>query len=225
MGSVSHFLEVNSFQKLIDTPFSGKVNAMGWRRELRGDFEEIVQKINQTDNITVVSADELGSLSLSPEGKMAREIILKDLQLLTDYGADPVLNLISHYEEDDFFFPTDVYSWHVDRSPIATDTFLCTYFGDSSEIVSNENTIQKILIPEIRNQLERLYEGPEEGFNDFLAENFFDLHYEPTPGVRPFQLGIGHLCRLATDNPESPVLPCVHRAPRELAGPRLLLIC
>ena len=49
---------------------------------------------------------------------MAREIILKDMQLLTDYGASPCLNLLKCYERDDEFdfISTDVYSYHVDRS-------------------------------------------------------------------------------------------------------------
>ena len=225
MGSGNHFLEVNSFRQLMDTPFAGTVNAIGWKRELKGDFEEIAKKVTQTDNITVVSVDDLRKLSLSPEGDLAREIILKDLQFLSEYGADPVLNLISQYEEDDFFFPTDVYSWHVDRSPVATDTFLCTYFGESSEIIPNDRVTQKILIPEIRQQLQNLYDGPEEGFEAFLEENYFDLHYQAQVGASPVPLGNGHLWRLATDNPQSPVLPCIHRAPREQGGLRLLLIC
>jgi len=45
-----------------------------------------------------------------------------------------------------------VYSYHVDRSPIATDTFLCTYHGAASDLIANEQALQKILIPEIREQ-------------------------------------------------------------------------
>lgn len=40
----------------------------------------------------------------------------------------------------------------------------------------------------------------------------------------PINLGLGHLWRLAIDYPESKVLPCVHRAPKEKTK-RLLLIC
>jgi hypothetical protein len=37
---------------------------------------------------------------------------------------------------------------------------------------------------------------------------------------------LGHLWKLAIDHPESPVLPFVHRAPKEKIGQnRLLLIC
>ncbi len=86
---------------------------------------------------------------------MARDIILKDMQLLTDMGASPLLNLLKHYERDEEldFISTDVYSFHVDRSPIETDTFLCTYHGAASDIVPNDRVEQKVLIPEIREKL------------------------------------------------------------------------
>ncbi len=221
----NHFREVKSFQELVNTSFTGNVNAMAWLRNLDGDFEEIALKIVPDQAITVITEAKLQALELSPEGQKAREIILNDLKLLTDYGADPVLNLIKNYEEDDFFFPTDVYSFHVDQSPIATDTFLCTYFGESSEILPNDQAIQKILIPELWEKLRDLYDGPEKDFALFLEENYFDLHYQALPGAIPRSLGPGHLWRLATDNPESQVLPCIHRAPREGGGLRLLLIC
>lgn len=151
-----------------------------------------------------------------------------DLNQLRNHGASPILNLIKCYDRDDHFpfFPTDVYSFHVDRSPIPTDTFLCTYYGESSEIISNSQAEQKILIPEIRNELQKLYRGPAEGFDSFLREHFFDLHYQAKPDARPVSLGIGNIWRLAVDHPESKVLPCVHRAPNEEVGVcRLLLIC
>jgi hypothetical protein len=117
-----------------------------------------------------------------------------------------------------------VYSYHVDRSPIPGDTILCTYYGEPSEILPNSEVTQKILIPEIRAELKKLYDGTEEGFEDFLIENFFDLHYQAKPEAQGISLGIGHIWRLAIDHPESKVLPCVHRAPIEKTK-RLLLIC
>ena len=159
---------------------------------------------------------------------MAREIILDDFKALKSHGAAPILNLIKCYNRDDAypFFPTDVYSFHVDRSPIPTDTFLCTYYGDSSEIIPNAEAEQKVLIPEIRAELKKLYDGPDEGFENFLTEHFFDLHYQAKPDAHLISLGLGHLWRLAIDHPELQVPPCVHRAPIEKSGQtRLMLIC
>jgi hypothetical protein len=87
------------------------------------------------------------------------------MQLLSDFGASPTLNLIQNYERDDElnFISTDVYSFHVDRSPIPTDTFLCTYHGAASEILPNDQVEQKILIPEIREKL----------FKDFSVHDKF----------------------------------------------------
>jgi hypothetical protein len=178
--------------------------------------------------MVVISEEELLALELSEQGKLALTILLNDLKLLRDHGASPILNLIQNYERDaDYpFFPTDVYSFHVDRSPIPTDTFLCTYYGQSSEIVPNAQAEQKLLVPAIRRELRKLYTGKEEGFEAFLSEHFFDLHYQAKPNAPLISLGLGNMWRLAVDHPESKVLPCVHRAPIEKNGePRLLLIC
>jgi hypothetical protein len=219
---------VSSFSELVNTRFQGVMNAICWHRNVVGDFKEIVTKLLLKDNITEVSSEDLLALELSEEGSMAREIILNDLQLLTDFGASPVLNLLKCYERDEElgFISTDVYSYHVDRSPVGTDTFLCTYHGTASDIIPNDQVEQKILIPEIREQLRKLHDGPEEEFKDFLKEYFFDLHYQPKPGAEPVNLGVGHLWRIAVDHPDQEVLPCVHRAPVENDGEyRLLLIC
>ncbi|MDR6460531.1 hypothetical protein J2786_003665 [Chryseobacterium vietnamense] len=219
---------VSSFSELVNTRFQGVMNAICWHRNVVGDFKEIVTKLLLKDNITEVSSEDLLALELSEEGSMAREIILNDLQLLTDFGASPVLNLLKCYERDEElgFISTDVYSYHVDRSPVGTDTFLCTYHGTASDIIPNDQVEQKILIPEIWEQLRKLYDGPEEEFEDFLKEYFFDLHYQPKPDAEPVNLGVGHLWRIAVDHPDQEVLPCVHRAPVENDGEyRLLLIC
>ncbi len=216
-----------SFQELVSLPFGGAVNAACWSRQLRGDFGEIVGKVPMEGNITVLEEEALLALDLSPEGQVAREVLLSDMRLLTDHGAAPVLNLIRHYDRDEAvpFFPTDVYSWHVDRAPVPTATYLCTYYGAASEILPNAQAIQKVLVPEIRAELWQLYGGGEEGFEEWLSEHFYDLHYQAVPDAQPVQLGIGHLWRLAVDCPESGVLPCVHRAPVEADGKlRLLLI-
>ena len=219
---------VSSFDDLVSTPFRGKLNAACWKRELKGDFSEIVNKIELNGNMTTIEPEDLLELELSKQGQLAREILLNDWKLLEALGASPILNVIAHYERDDAFpsFPADVYSFHVDRSPIPVHTFLCTYHGDASEILPNHQAQQKILIPEVRAKLKKLYSGPDEGFEEFLSENFFDLHYQPLPNAQPINLGVGHLWKLATDHPNNQSLPCVHRAPDENSGQRrLLLIC
>lgn len=220
--------KVSTFSELETANFQGENNAICWDRNLDGNFEEIVSKLELKENITEVSIEDLLELKLSKKGSVARGIILSDLSLLTDFGALPSLNLIKNYERDTEieFISRDVYSYHVDHSPIATSTFLCTYFGASGDILANNEAEQKILIPEIRKKLEDLYEGREEDFENFLQENYFDLHYLPKPKANPVNLGVGNLWRLSVDHPEQQVLPCIHRAPLENAGEyRLLLIC
>jgi hypothetical protein len=220
--------QVSNFQDLVSTSFHGEINAICWTRKLTGDFSEIVNKIESDENIVAIDENMLFEIHLSEQGQLAREILLSDLNVLKAHGATPVLNLVRYYERDKShpFFPTDVYSFHVDRSPIPTDTFLCTYDGEPSEILPNSQAQQKVLIPEIRNELKRSHRGTEEEFELFLSEHFFDLHYLPQPEARPISLGIGHLWKLAVDHPGSKVLPCIHRAPKEKNGQnRLLLIC
>jgi hypothetical protein len=225
---VNQIKYVNNFQDLVSTSFHNELNAICWSRNLIGDFSEIVNKIELNENIAVVNQEYLIKLQLSEQGQLAREILLNDMKLLKAHGASPTLNLIKYYERDITypFFPTDVYSFHVDRSPIPTDTFLCTYYGEPSEIVPNSEAEQKVLVPEIRNELKKLHLGTEEEFELFLSEHFFDLHYQAKPKSNPISLGKGNLWRLAVDYPKSPVLPCIHRAPIEKLGEkRLLLIC
>ncbi len=219
---------VTNFQDLISTPFQGEMNAICWTRQLKGDFSEIVNQVELKENIATLDEEELRELPLSEQGQLAREILLDDLKILKDHGAAPTLNVIKYYDRDDAFpfFPTDVYSFHVDRSPIPTDTFLCTYYGAPSDILPNAQGRQKVGIPEIRAELKKLYGGVDDGFEAFLSEYFFDLHYQALPQAKPISLGIGHLWRLAVDHPESQVPPCLHRAPKEKNGqPRLLMIC
>ena len=220
--------QVSNFQELISMPFYAEVNAICWSRTLKGDFYEIVDQLKITGNIKEIEEEELNELSLSDQGAMAREILLNDLKLLNDYGAAPILNLIKNYDVDDEdpFFPTDVYSYHVDRSPIPTDTFLCTYYGDASEILPTSQAIQKVLVPEIRAELKKEFTGTDDDFESYLSEKFYDLHYMPLANACPISLGLGNLWRLATDHPGSLVSPCIHRAPKEKSGlTRLLLIC
>jgi len=219
---------VATFSELVNTDFNGEMNALCWYRNLEGDFAAIVDQLQLKENITEVYPKDLLALQLSEKGNRAREIILNDMRLLADFGASPILNLLKCYERDDEFdfISTDVYSYHVDRSPIATDTFLCTYHGQSSDIIPNAQAEQKVLIPEIRKKMAALHNGPSEEFEDFLKDNYFDLHYQAQPNAVPVNLGLGHLWRLAVDHPKQQVLPCIHRAPIEKEGEyRLLLIC
>ncbi len=218
---------VSNFQDLISSPFFGETNAICWNRTLVGDFSEIVDQIELNEAMKVIELEELKSLQLSEQGQLAVEILLNDFKLLSDYGASPVLNIIKSYEKDPTnpFFRTDVYSFHVDRSPIPTDTFLCTYLGESSEILPNSNAIQKVLVPEIIAELKTTYHIKDKDFEDFIKEYFFDLHYNAIANYHPIQLGNGHLWKLAVDHPELKVPPCIHRAPKEKDQKRLLLIC
>lgn len=219
---------VSSFIDLVETDFQGVMNALCWHRKLEGDFAAIVSQLQLKENITEITSEDLVALQLTEEANLAREIILNDLKLLSDFGTSPSLNLLKCYERDNEldFISTDVYSYHVDCSPIATDTFLCTYHGAASDIIPNDQAEQKILIPEIRKKLKTLHHGSIEEFEDFLRENYFDLHYQAKPYAQPINLGIGHLWRLAVDHPKQQVPPCIHRAPVENEGEyRLLLIC
>lgn len=219
---------VQSFEDLVCSPFHGNINAICWRRKLNGDFSEIVHKVEAIDNITILKPKDLMALKLSEQGQLARKILLNDFTYLKDYGAAPTLNVIKCYDRDDAlpFFPTDVYSFHVDRSPVPTDTFLCTYYGACSEILPNSQARQKVTIPHIREELKKMYEVSEDEFEIFLTENFFDLHYEANLDAIPISCGLGNLWRLAVDCPQSEVLPCIHRAPVENYGQkRLLMIC
>lgn len=117
---------VSSFSELVHRDLKGEMNALCWHRNLEGDFAAIVNQLQLKENVTEVSPKDLFALQLSEKGSSAREIILKDMQLLTDFGASPSLNLLKCYERDDEFdfITTDVYSYYVDRSPIAADDFL-----------------------------------------------------------------------------------------------------
>lgn len=223
-----HIKRVASFQELVSFPFQGERNAVCWNRELKGDFSEIIGQCEFEGNMIELSEEDLLSLDLSEYGQMARDIILEDFKLLKEFGTLPTLNVIKGYERDDAFpfFPTDVYSFHVDRSPIPVDTYLCTYYGEASEILPNSSAVQKIHVPEIRKELKKIHTGDQDEFEAFLSDNFFDLHYLAKANAQPINVGLGNLCRLATDHPGNKSLPCIHRAPSEKNGQaRLLMIC
>jgi hypothetical protein len=104
---------------------------------------------------------------------------------------------------------------------------LCTYHGQPSEGLINEHAQRLVEIPSVRADLLAMYGGPDDaGFQDFLSEHAYDLHYAALPQARPHLFGVGNLWRIATAYPGSPVLASIHRAPPAGPGdaPRLLLI-
>lgn len=211
------------------TPMRYGINALCWPRTLPGDFGEIVQKLGVGKGITSIDEERLLALELSDEGRVAREILLQDQELLRARELQPSLDCINGYvnEIESELLRTDVQSWHVDSATVEADTYLCTYFGAASEGLCNEEAMRRVDLPELRAELLQLYGGEDdEGFREFLNENYLDLHYKPLPHALPFSFGLGHLWRIATEYPGSPVPPCIHRAPATQPGqpPRLLLI-
>lgn len=220
---------VDSFDELVTTPVGSGINALCWQRSLSGDFGEIVEKLGAGQGITSIDDARLLALELSAAGRTARQVLLQDQELLRARDLLPSLDCINGYTNDiePELLRTDVQSWHVDSAPIAADTFLCTYFGLSSEGLRNEDARRRVDVPQLRAELLQLHGGQDDSaFHDYLHENYLDLHYTPLPHARPFSFGLGHLWRIATQYPGSPVPPCIHRAPPTLPGqpPRLLLI-
>jgi hypothetical protein len=220
---------VNSFHELVTTPFEDGVNALCWERTLPGDFREVVEHLAGKDGIATLDDARLQALPLSAAGRAAVDVLLEDQQRLRVLGLSPVLDCIHGYprDEDSEAVPTDVYSFHADSAPVATDTWLCTYHGPASEGLRNDEAQRRVDIPETRTELLKLFGGEDDDeFLEYLSENCYDLHYAPAPQARPFSFGFGNLWRIAVEYPGNPVPPCIHRAPETLPGqaPRLLLI-
>ncbi len=220
---------VKSFDELASTRFENPFNALCWPRSLAGNFSEVVEKLGVGEGITTLDESQLRSLPLSPDGRVAINILLEDLRLLRDRDLDPVLNCIHGYPRDEDASPvlTDVFSFHVDSAPVEADTWLCTYYGPTSEGLRNEEAIRRVDIPETRAELLKCFGGKDDAdFLTYLNENFYDLHYATLPEATPFSFGIGCLWRIAVEYPDSPVPPSIHRAPLTHRGDsaRLLLI-
>ncbi len=218
-----------SLNELVSIPFEDGVNAICWPRTLPGNFREVVEGLGSGEGIVTVDESCLAGLPLSDAGKTARDILLADQQTLRAFDLQPGLDCVhgSVREEPEGLFHTDVHSFHVDTATVPADTYLCTYVGAASEGLRNGEAVRRVDIPETRAELLWLYGGNDDaGFLEYLAENFYDLHYAPLPQARPFAFGIGNLWRIAIEYPGSPVPPCVHRAPLTLPGQpaRLLLI-
>ncbi len=220
---------VDSLHALVTTPFQNSVNALCWPRTLPGNFREVLEALPAGEGIVAVDEGRLAGMTLSDAGKVARDILLADLENLRTYDLQPELDCVhgSEREEPEGLFHTDVASWHVDTATVPADTYLCTYVGACSEGLPNEQTQRRVDVPVTRAELLRLYGGEDDaGFREYLADWFYDLHYVPLPGAQPYSFGTGNLWRVAIDHPGSPVPPCVHRAPLTLPGmaARLLLI-
>ncbi len=221
---------VSSFSELATTPFRDGINALCWPRSLPGDFREIVDRLpaDESDGILTLDESRLLSLPLTPQGRLAVDVLLADLKLLRERDLDPALNCIHGYPRDEDTGPvaTDVFSFHADSAPVPADTWLCTYHGSPSEGLCNDDAIRRIDIPDTRAALLARYGGQDDdGFREFLEENCYHLHYAAAPRAQPYSFGLLHLWRISVDYPDSPVPPCIHRAPATIPGePRLLLI-
>ena len=220
---------VNNFHELVSTPFQNGINALCWERTLEGDFGEILLHARSGGEIMTLDESWLRSLPLSPAGRAAVNVMLQDQHLLREHGLSPILDCINGYpmEQEPGAVRTDVYSFHVDSAPEEADTWLCTYYGPTSEGLNNEEAVRHVDIPGTRAKLLEEFGGGDTGeFLDYLSENCYDLHYAPLPHARLFPFGLGNLWRIAVDYPGSPVPPCIHRAPAKVPGapPRLLLI-
>jgi hypothetical protein len=223
----AHVRVVDSFADLLAVPFEGTCNAICWRRELTGDFDELVRRLPAGEGITTIDEAGLEALPVGAAGAAAVATLLADLRGLREAGHTPELNCIDQYLRDpDELLPTDVHSFHVDSATVPTDTFLCCYAGAASEALGNTEAERCVDIPHLRAALLARFGGQDdEDFAAYLRERHFDLHYRPLAHARPLSLGIGHLWRLAVRYPGSPVPACIHRAPQTRPGdPRRLLL-
>ncbi len=220
----------DSFRSLVTAAYPQGGNALCWRRTLAGDFAEVAAKLGPGEGIVSLNEERLLALpGLSEAGRTAVAVMLEDMRLLRAEELAPELNAIYAYPRDEAAgaVATDVLSWHVDSATERADTWLCTYHGAPSEGLRNDQAIQRVKDPATRAALLREFAGADDAdFAEWLRDNCYDLHYSALPGAQPWSFGVGHLWRVATEYPDSPVLPCIHRAPTTMRGqpPRLLLI-
>lgn len=223
----SHILVVSSFDELIATPLTSRINALCWRRTLAGDFAEVANALQVGPGITHLAAEDFHALPLSKAGKAAAEAMLADYERLRELGLEPTLDCINGYVQKEQTGPvrTDVCSFHADSATNEAYTYLCTYFGASSEGLRTEEAVRRVDLPHTRAECLRAYGGQDdEAFAEWLVDHYYDLHYAPLPGAQPFYFGVGHLWRIALDYPGSQVPPCIHRAPDPIPGQRRLLL-
>ena len=190
---------------------------------------EVVALLSAGRGITSIDDARLAALDLSEAGRVAREVLLADQELLRELELAPVLDCIKGYvpATGEAVIPTHVQSWHVDSATAEADTWLCTYAGASTEGLRQEDALRRVEVAETRAALLQAYGGPDDAdFLDYLEDHYYDLHYVARPQARPWSFGQGNLWRIACQYPGSPVPPCVHRAPATVPGqaPRLLLL-
>ena len=180
---------VKSLDELASTPFRDGVNALCWPRKLPGDFRTVAEALGTDEGIVTVDELSLADLTLGEAGQVARDILLADQQSLRAFDLQPNLDCVhgSPREAPEGLFHTDVHSFHVDTATVSADTWLCTYVGATSEGLCNDEAQQRVDDPATRAELLRLHGGPDDvGFLEFLATNFYDLHYTPLPSAQPF---------------------------------------
>lgn len=220
---------VASLVELANTPLAAGINAICWPRVLPGDAAEVAWSLEVNEPVASLEEAALRRLKLSEAGRTAVEALIHDLKSLKALGLRPELNCVSGYPRDERPGPihTDVYSFHVDRAPVETDTWLCTYYGAPSEGVDNDEVTRRVDDLDTRAELLKAYGGADDGgFQEFMADHSYDLHYALKPFAQPYSFGVGNLWRVATQWPGSVVPACVHRAPQMRHGERrLLLIC
>ena len=231
VGGYDRIKVVGSFGDLVGSSFGPRVNAICWQRRLVGDFDELAAHFSGKGDIVSLSVEKLSVLRprLGPLGQLALDQVLGDLRLLTGRGLLPSLECVACYERDDVAspVPTDVYSFHADRAPVAADTYLCSYNGAATQGLRNDEAVRRIDIPAIRAVLSQQCAAQGNAdFESYLRDNCYDLHYVEAAGAVPFSFGIGNLWRIAIEHPSCPVPPCLHRAPEipDKNTPRLLLI-
>ncbi|MFO1437012.1 MAG: hypothetical protein U1F81_01745 [Verrucomicrobiaceae bacterium] len=217
---------VDTFEALVGFRFENGVNAVCWPRDLEGDFAEVVSCLHVPQGITHLTEELLHSLDLSPAGQKAVEVMLADMERLRERELLPTLDCVNGYtHEIESPVRTDVCSFHADSATVQADTWLCTYHGASSEGLRNDEVICRVDVPETREELRQLHAQEDDmPFEEWLEEHFYTLHYAPQPGAVPFRFGRGNLWRIALQYPDSPVLPCIHRAPDPMPGEKRLLL-
>ncbi len=217
---------VDTFEALVGFRFENGVNAVCWPRDLEGDFAEVVSRLDVPQGITHLTEELLHSLGLSPAGQKAVEVMLADMERLRERELLPTLDCVNGYtHEIESPVRTDVCSFHADSATVQADTWLCTYHGASSEGMRNDEVICRVDVPETREELRQLHAQEDDmPFEEWLEEHFYTLHYAPQPGAVPFRFGRGNLWRIALQYPDSPVLPCIHRAPDPMPGEKRLLL-